>query len=154
MQFLITNFITDVVAEYLRLGLLPLLSECKIKTHLKILRSFDQFSNMVCENTSERRILHAKKGDATICFYTDIELGLYLIRGDSMVLLGEVNTVTDHGSDDRNVVNINPPELDDNNVKEYMKKLTIEEFEELEEKLQTHEMVDELVWEFDMDLVI
>jgi small nuclear ribonucleoprotein (snRNP)-like protein len=78
-----------------------------------VLRSFDQFSNMVMEDTSERRVLNVKVGGggngsnggkggkgvaSTICYYTDIQLGLYLVRGDSMVLLGEVEI--DHDTDD------------------------------------------------------
>jgi U6 snRNA-associated Sm-like protein LSm1 len=89
-----------------------------------VLRSFDQFSNMVLENTTERRIQHVVKktigeeedqqqqpgstlgasdNTVTICYYTDIQLGLYLVRGDSMVLLGEVHEEEeDNGEDNEN----------------------------------------------------
>ncbi|EUC66808.1 hypothetical protein ACGC1H_001686 [Rhizoctonia solani] len=48
-----------------------------------VLRSYDQFANLVMENTLER-IYH---GDA----YADIRRGVYLIRGENVVLLGEVD---------------------------------------------------------------
>ncbi|KAF8679829.1 snRNP Sm protein [Rhizoctonia solani] len=46
-----------------------------------VLRSYDQFANLVMENTLER-IYH---GDA----FADIRRGVYLIRGENVVLLGE-----------------------------------------------------------------
>eukprot|EP00586_Coscinodiscus_wailesii_P019386 CAMPEP_0172501872 /NCGR_PEP_ID=MMETSP1066-20121228/154673_1 /TAXON_ID=671091 /ORGANISM="Coscinodiscus wailesii, Strain CCMP2513" /LENGTH=118 /DNA_ID=CAMNT_0013276911 /DNA_START=265 /DNA_END=618 /DNA_ORIENTATION=+ len=48
-----------------------------------ILRSFDQFSNFILEDTLERKILEGG-------VYAEVALGLFLIRGDSVVLLGEV----------------------------------------------------------------
>eukprot|EP00624_Nannochloropsis_granulata_P004122 evm.model.NODE_30747_length_47682_cov_25.534710.9 len=48
-----------------------------------VLRSFDQYSNMVLEDTYERHVVDDK--------YGDLPLGLYLVRGDSMVMLGEVD---------------------------------------------------------------
>ena len=48
-----------------------------------VLRSYDQFANLVLENTLER-IYHE---DA----YADIRRGVYLIRGENVVLLGEVD---------------------------------------------------------------
>lgn len=50
---------------------------------LGILRSFDQFANLVLEHSIERIIV----GDQ----YADIPLGLQLIRGENVVLLGEVD---------------------------------------------------------------
>jgi U6 snRNA-associated Sm-like protein LSm1 len=47
------------------------------------LRSFDHFMNLVLENTFERVLLKGK--------YSDIELGLYIVRGDTIVLMGEVD---------------------------------------------------------------
>jgi len=53
-------------------------------THLVgILRSFDQFSNIVLENAVERRFVGKQ------CF--DIPLGLFILRGDNIVLLGAVD---------------------------------------------------------------
>lgn len=51
------------------------------------LRSFDQFSNMVMEDTSERHIC-CKNG---VSYFNDVPLGLYVVRGDSMVLLGQID---------------------------------------------------------------
>ena len=55
-------------------------------THLVgILRSFDQFSNVVLENAVERRNIGKQ------CI--DIPLGLFILRGDNIVLLGAVDEV-------------------------------------------------------------
>lgn len=48
-----------------------------------ILRSFDQFANLVLEGAVERIIVGEQ--------YGDIPLGLQLIRGENVVLLGEVD---------------------------------------------------------------
>ncbi|KAF8393645.1 hypothetical protein HHK36_021891 [Tetracentron sinense] len=50
---------------------------------LGILRSFDQFANAVLEGACERVIV----GD----LYCDIPLGLYVIRGENVVLIGELD---------------------------------------------------------------
>jgi small nuclear ribonucleoprotein (snRNP)-like protein len=128
-----------------------------------VLRSFDQFSNMVMEDTSERRVLNVKVSPvedgagmgSTICYYTDIQLGLYLVRGDSMVLLGEVEVEQD-GNDDGDKSSGETKEAGDvadgnmigsgllggpqKNVieekKKYMKEVTLEEFERLVEEHQ------------------
>ncbi|PNX95982.1 U6 snRNA-associated Sm-like protein LSm1 [Trifolium pratense] len=47
------------------------------------LRSFDQFANAVLEGACERVIV----GD----LYCDIPLGLYVIRGENVVLIGEMD---------------------------------------------------------------
>ncbi|KOM57045.1 hypothetical protein LR48_Vigan11g007700 [Vigna angularis] len=47
------------------------------------LRSFDQFANAVLEGACERVIV----GD----LYCDIPLGLYVIRGENVVLIGELD---------------------------------------------------------------
>lgn len=114
------------------------------------LRTFDQFSNMVLEDTSERRILvvpreksegdEGKKED-TICYQADVKLGLYIVRGDSVVLMGEVD-------DDEEEIETN----------DKMRLVSLEELEQLEEeekkrqeeKGETKEHID---WEFDLDLV-
>ncbi|XP_048448048.1 sm-like protein LSM1B isoform X1 [Pyrus x bretschneideri] len=51
---------------------------------LGILRSFDQFANAVLEGACERVIV----GD----LYCDIPLGLYVIRGENVVLIGELDS--------------------------------------------------------------
>lgn len=47
------------------------------------LRSFDQFANIVLESAVERIIVGSS--------YSDIPLGLYIVRGENVVLLGEVD---------------------------------------------------------------
>ena len=51
------------------------------------LRSFDQFMNLILEDTFERILLQGK--------YSDVPLGLYIVRGDTIVLLGEVDADPD-----------------------------------------------------------
>ena len=46
------------------------------------MRSFDQFANIVLESAVERIIVGTS--------YADVPLGLYVIRGENVVLLGEV----------------------------------------------------------------
>eukprot|EP00499_Haloplacidia_sp_CaronLabIsolate_P003999 CAMPEP_0196795456 /NCGR_PEP_ID=MMETSP1104-20130614/36048_1 /TAXON_ID=33652 /ORGANISM="Cafeteria sp., Strain Caron Lab Isolate" /LENGTH=121 /DNA_ID=CAMNT_0042165847 /DNA_START=29 /DNA_END=394 /DNA_ORIENTATION=+ len=45
--------------------------------------SFDQFGNLVLERAVERRFVARK--------YCDIPLGLYLIRGENVVVLGQLD---------------------------------------------------------------
>lgn len=47
------------------------------------LRSFDQYANLTLDNTVER----LASGDK----YTDISVGIFVIRGENVMLLGEVN---------------------------------------------------------------
>ena len=120
-----------------------------------ILRTFDQFSNMVLQETSERRILVVAGGEeqaedgayagggngGAVCYQTDIELGLFVIRGDSVVLFGEVEDDEEGRSDGP------------------VRFVSLEEFERLEEvearrKGEGEERWEEPVnWDFDMDLV-
>mmetsp|Transcript_33861 Transcript_33861/g.40950 ORF Transcript_33861/g.40950 Transcript_33861/m.40950 type:complete len:126 (+) Transcript_33861:272-649(+) len=48
-----------------------------------ILRSFDQFANLVLEEAVERIIVGEQ--------YADLPLGLYVIRGENVVLLGQID---------------------------------------------------------------
>ncbi|XP_030964184.1 sm-like protein LSM1B [Quercus lobata] len=48
-----------------------------------VLRSFDQFANVVMEGAYERIIV----GD----HYCDLQLGLYVVRGENVVLTGELD---------------------------------------------------------------
>ena len=50
---------------------------------LGTLRSFDQFANIVLQDAVERIIVGAS--------YSDIPLGLYIVRGENVVLMGEVD---------------------------------------------------------------
>ena len=140
------------------------------------MRSFDQFSNMVLEETSERRVLHTKKDGEVVCFYTDILLGLYLVRGDSMVLLGEVDNNNEDDEGNEAVVTAGHNSVVSNNdgltgsgllmgntiekeqAKKHMIKVSLKEFEEMETKLKEKkdgdDPVEQLTWEFDLDLVV
>lgn len=48
-----------------------------------ILRSFDQFANLVLEGAKERIIVGS--------LYGEIPLGLHVLRGENVVLLGEID---------------------------------------------------------------
>ncbi len=114
------------------------------------LRTFDQFSNMVMEDTSERRILVVTKNDgdddgdkSTICYQTDIKLGLYIVRGDSVVLMGEV----DNDEVQQEIQNDGKIRI-----------VSLEEFDQLEDeeakrKDESGEATDTINWDFDQDLV-
>lgn len=48
-----------------------------------VLRSFDQFANLVLEEAAERIVVGA--------LYADIPLGMYLLRGENLVLMGQLD---------------------------------------------------------------
>ncbi|KIM22009.1 hypothetical protein M408DRAFT_333128 [Serendipita vermifera MAFF 305830] len=48
-----------------------------------VLRSYDQFANLVLENTFERKHLAR--------YYADQGIGVMIIRGENVVLLGEID---------------------------------------------------------------
>ncbi|PSS07307.1 Sm-like protein [Actinidia chinensis var. chinensis] len=73
-------YLSTSLASYLDKKLLVLLRDGR--KLLGILRSFDQFANAVLEKACERVIV----GD----LYCDIPLGLYIIRGENVVLIGEL----------------------------------------------------------------
>lgn len=52
-----------------------------------ILRSFDQFANLVLEAAVERIVVGNE--------YGEIPLGLYVVRGENVVLLGEIDDTKD-----------------------------------------------------------
>ncbi len=52
-----------------------------------VLRSFDQFANLVLEKAVERIIVGRQ--------YAEIPMGLYVIRGENVVLLGEIDESKD-----------------------------------------------------------
>jgi len=47
-----------------------------------VLRSWDQFGNLVLQDTIERLFVQD--------LYADIERGLFLVRGENVLLLGEI----------------------------------------------------------------
>ncbi|CAA3020276.1 sm LSM1B [Olea europaea subsp. europaea] len=73
-------YLSTSLASYLDRKLLVLLRDGR--KLLGTLRSFDQFANAVLEGACERVIV----GD----LYCDIPLGLYIIRGENVVLIGEL----------------------------------------------------------------
>jgi len=75
---------------------------------------------MILQDAFERRIVVSKG----VAYYSDIPLGLYVVRGDSMVLTGLLNET-------QNV----------------MKEATIAELEEMKDGEKP------LVWDFDTDLI-
>mmetsp|Transcript_43689 Transcript_43689/g.88119 ORF Transcript_43689/g.88119 Transcript_43689/m.88119 type:complete len:146 (-) Transcript_43689:93-530(-) len=56
------------------------------------LRTFDQFANLLIEQTVERHILYEEK------VYADIFLGTMLIRGENVCLFGEVDSERPQGA--------------------------------------------------------
>ncbi|KAB2024474.1 hypothetical protein E1A91_D06G091700v1 [Gossypium mustelinum] len=74
-------FLSTSLATYLDKKLLVLLRDGR--KLLGLLRSFDQFANVILEGACERVIV----GD----LYCDIPLGLYVIRGENVVLIGELD---------------------------------------------------------------
>ncbi|KAE8699402.1 hypothetical protein F3Y22_tig00110578pilonHSYRG00002 [Hibiscus syriacus] len=74
-------YLSTSLASYLDRKLLVLLRDGR--KLMGILRSFDQFANAVLEGACERVIV----GD----LYCDIPLGLYVIRGENVVLIGELD---------------------------------------------------------------
>ncbi|XP_050219795.1 sm-like protein LSM1B [Mercurialis annua] len=75
-------FLSTSLATYLDKKLLVLLRDGR--KLMGILRSFDQFANVVLESACDRVIV----GD----LYCDIPLGLYVIRGENVVLIGELDS--------------------------------------------------------------
>ncbi|KAK4790027.1 hypothetical protein SAY86_017331 [Trapa natans] len=78
-------YLSTSLASYLDRKLLVLLRDGR--KLLGILRSFDQFANAVLEGACDRVIV----GDS----YCDIPLGLYVIRGENVVLIGELDVEKD-----------------------------------------------------------
>jgi U6 snRNA-associated Sm-like protein LSm1 len=127
----------------------------KIEQHNKqTFRSFDQFSNMVLDDACERKI-HVDMKDG-ITYYADIPLGLYIVRGDSVVLLGQI------GDDDDGALN---GDVSDK-IKSLMKMIDIDELEEKiasaassaehQEQSSSPPLQGEghvLEWDFDKDLL-
>ena len=68
-----------------------------------MLRSFDQFLNLVIEDTSERILMTGT--------YCDVPLGLYIVRGDNIVLLSEIDEVKEEN--DMPLKKVNPEELEE-----------------------------------------
>jgi len=55
------------------------------RTLIGVLRSVDQFANIVLQDTIER--IHVNKE------YGDIPRGIFIVRGENVVLLGEIVSI-------------------------------------------------------------
>lgn len=64
------------------------------------LRSFDQFMNLILEDTHERVLLPGK--------YSDVPVGLFIVRGDTIVLMGEVDSDPDAEAASMNLERLDP----------------------------------------------
>jgi len=96
------------------------------------------------EDTQERRILKLSSHKTV---FVDIPLGLFLLRGDSIVLLGEIDSGRTTETEEEEVeggVTGGPK----------MERVSKEEFERL--RLETEEEYEKglLTWDFDTDLVV
>ncbi|KAK0626002.1 hypothetical protein B0T14DRAFT_508899 [Immersiella caudata] len=57
-----------------------------------ILRSWDQFANLVLQSTRERIFVPPGSGpDPSRGLYADIDKGIFLVRGENVLLLGEID---------------------------------------------------------------
>jgi U6 snRNA-associated Sm-like protein LSm1 len=57
-----------------------------------ILRSWDQFANLVLQSTKERIFVPPGSGpDPSRGLYADIDKGIFLVRGENVLLLGEID---------------------------------------------------------------
>ncbi|KIW14320.1 hypothetical protein PV08_07102 [Exophiala spinifera] len=56
-----------------------------------ILRSWDQFANLVLTNTNERYFVTTTEQPKPRNLYCDVARGTYLVRGENVLLLGEVD---------------------------------------------------------------
>ncbi|XP_065844116.1 U6 snRNA-associated Sm-like protein LSm1 [Oscarella lobularis] len=61
------------------------------RTLIGVLRSIDQFANLLLQDTIER--IHVDSE------YGDIQRGIFIVRGESVVLLGEYDDVDDKSDD-------------------------------------------------------
>jgi U6 snRNA-associated Sm-like protein LSm1 len=84
-----------------------------------VLRSFDQFANVVLENTYERIIVGDKWGEK--------RLGLFIIRGENVVLLGEIDDDKEHAAFNKmtqvSVAEIEQLSLEEKRIKDDQAKL-------------------------------
>ncbi|CCI10542.1 unnamed protein product [Albugo candida] len=86
-------------------------------------RSFDQYSNILLEDTFERHICGR--------LFCDIALGLYIIRGDNVVLLGNLA-------------------VEKEDTQPFMRQVTMEEILEAENQLKKDQASVREEWNFDI----
>ncbi|OAA46211.1 small nuclear ribonucleoprotein (LSM1) [Metarhizium rileyi] len=75
-----------------------------------VLRSWDQFANLVLQSTTERIFAPKPGTDASTPegYYADIPHGIFLVRGENVLLLGEI----DLDKDDDPPPNFEPADLE------------------------------------------
>lgn len=56
-----------------------------------VLRSWDQFANLVLQSTVERLFVPPSPATGDRGLYADIPRGLFLVRGENVLLLGEID---------------------------------------------------------------
>jgi len=98
--------------------------------HTQTLVSYDQFNNLVLMDAMERRMVQ----QTNVLYYADLPLGLYVVRGDSMVLAGHIP----HETETATTANVVP-----------MKQVTLEELDQLQQPASAAP----LEWDFDTDLI-
>ena len=89
---------------------------------------------MIVQDAVERRFHSPPKDPSKTTYFCDIPLGVYVIRGDSVVLLGNM--------DDQKVANL--------------KEISLDELQQKEEEAANaapEAQVDPLTWDFDADLI-
>jgi len=106
--------------------------------------TYDQFSNLILTDAYERRIVRTKTtpsaddgggGDNSndgAYYYADVPLGMYVVRGDSMVLTGKL-----------------PADPASEEIATGMKRVSLVELNALEKQ---EEIEAPLEWDFDTDL--
>ena len=67
------------------------------------LRSFDQFANIVLEHAVERIIVGR--------MYSDIPLGLYIVRGENVVLMGDIGEDSNGPSSTAGLIEVDNAEI-------------------------------------------
>lgn len=84
--------------ESRRVAVFTTFSSPTILADHKTLISYDQFSNLVLDDTVERRHVVIPRDPSlngppstSSLYYSDVPLGLYVVRGDSVVVMGRTN---------------------------------------------------------------
>jgi len=85
---------------------------------LGVLRSYDNFANLVLESTIER-VIHENS-------YSDIPRGIFIIRGENVVLLGEIDLDAEDNfplapADTQLMLDLNRQDMEDRKRRDNMK---------------------------------
>ncbi|RMZ79826.1 hypothetical protein DV737_g3256, partial [Chaetothyriales sp. CBS 132003] len=77
---------------------------------LGVLRTWDQFANLVLADTQERSFASVPQPDGSVKrLYCDVPRGTYLVRGENVLLIGEVDLDKDDDT---------PPGYEEGNVEQ------------------------------------